>query len=288
MEASLRSSDEPSNIYFNDPESGAEMARLITQDQIITRGTGGLFLERADLTGIHTILDLACGPGGWALNVATAYPHIQVVGIDIRQAMISYARAQVQVQRLKNVQFHVMDILKPLKFADATFDMINARLMGFLPAAHWLLLLKECQRLLRPRGTIRLTEMESPVTTSPALQKLQRYFTRALNVAGQSFSPDGELVETMAVLCCLLRQTGFRSVQMKAHAVEWSAHTEAFDGFYQNFMGGLKLAQKFQRRMHVASQEEFDELYEQLLKELQFDDFCAVIVFLTVWGENHL
>ena len=93
------------NVYFIDPESGSEMARLITQDRLITKGMGGLFAERADLVGINRILDLACGPGGWTLNVALAYPDIQVVGVDISQAMIEYAQAQAQVRRLQNVQF---------------------------------------------------------------------------------------------------------------------------------------------------------------------------------------
>ena len=34
------------NVYISDPESGAEMARLIDQDRLITNGMGGLFSER--------------------------------------------------------------------------------------------------------------------------------------------------------------------------------------------------------------------------------------------------
>ena len=50
------------NIYFNDPESGAEMARLTDQDRLITKGMGGVFPERSDLSGIHRILDNGCEP----------------------------------------------------------------------------------------------------------------------------------------------------------------------------------------------------------------------------------
>src|SRR5437764_1037657 len=79
------------NVYFNDPESGAEMARLLTQDRLITRGMGGLFSERSDLSGIHRILDVACGPGGWALEVAFSYAEREVVGLDVSRAMIDYS-----------------------------------------------------------------------------------------------------------------------------------------------------------------------------------------------------
>ncbi len=43
------------------------MARLTQQDRLLTKGMGGLFLEREDIAGKDTILDIACGPGGWAL-----------------------------------------------------------------------------------------------------------------------------------------------------------------------------------------------------------------------------
>ena len=31
------------NVYFNDPENVAEMARLLNQDRLVTEGMGGLF-----------------------------------------------------------------------------------------------------------------------------------------------------------------------------------------------------------------------------------------------------
>ncbi len=37
------------------------------------------------LSQVHLVLDLACGPGGWAIDVARAYPNIDVMGVDISQ-----------------------------------------------------------------------------------------------------------------------------------------------------------------------------------------------------------
>jgi len=273
------------NVYFIDPESGSEMARLITQDKLITAAMGGLFSERTDLTSISHILDLACGPGGWTLNVAQAYPHIEVVGVDISQAMIEYAQAQAQVQRLQNVYFQVHNILQPLDFPAASFDLINARLIGFIKPDHWPILLRQCHQLLRSGGVIRLTETETPITTSAALQKMHVCFTRSLKALGQSFSPDGELVGNMPMLGRLLRNAGYQRVQSKAHVIEWSSGTEAHEGFHQNVMIGFKSMQNFIVRAGMASQEELDRLYEQLLLDMQADDFCAVTLLLSVWGE---
>ena len=50
------------------------------------------------------MLDLACGPGGWACEVARLYPQIDVIGVDISEKMMRYARAHAQAQRLDNVE----------------------------------------------------------------------------------------------------------------------------------------------------------------------------------------
>src|SRR5437868_4283997 len=91
------------NVYFSNPESSAEMARLLDQDRLITEGMGGLLAEFDDLSRFHRILDIACGPGGWAQELASAHPEFEVVGFDISQIMIDYARAFVQVRNLQNL-----------------------------------------------------------------------------------------------------------------------------------------------------------------------------------------
>src|SRR5438552_15885823 len=91
------------NVYISDPESGAEMARLLDQDRLITKGMGGLFPERSnDFSGIHRVLDAACGPGGWAMEIAFRHPDIGAVGFDVSQAMIDYANAKARVPVLEN------------------------------------------------------------------------------------------------------------------------------------------------------------------------------------------
>src|SRR6266478_487898 len=147
------------NTYFIDIESGAEMARLMNQDRFLTTIMGGVLSEQADLSHVHDILDIACGPGGWVLDVAYAYPQINVVGIDISQGMIEYARAQAKVQLLDNASFINMDALKPLQFLDHSFDLVNTRLIcPFMLTTAWPSLLQECMRITRPGGIARLTE----------------------------------------------------------------------------------------------------------------------------------
>ncbi len=62
------------NTYFIDPESGGEMARLLDQDWLVTKGMGGLFsdLTTSEVSRIQRILDIACGPGGWGAHTRVA------------------------------------------------------------------------------------------------------------------------------------------------------------------------------------------------------------------------
>src|SRR5689334_19632063 len=82
------------NHYILDPESSAEMSRLQTQDKMLTKAMGGLLTEIPDLSGYRRVLDLACGPGDWALDLAYAHPHLEVIGGDISHRMVEYANAR--------------------------------------------------------------------------------------------------------------------------------------------------------------------------------------------------
>ena len=272
------------NTYFNDPESGAEMARLTDQDRLLTKGMGGLLPEQSDLSRFHRILDIGCGPGGWALDVAYAYPEKEVVGIDVSQQMIDYANARARVQDMGNASFLVMDATRPLDFPDAYFDLVNARTIGFFPTTVWPNLMRECMRISRSGGTIRLTESEWGFTNAPATEKLQGMFYRALKAGGRSFTTDGRRHGITTMLAGFLRDAGFIDIQQKAHVIDFSTGTEAHAGFYKDWKVVYKLSQPFFINMGVTTQEEVDQAYEQMLLEMMQDDFRGIIYLLTAWG----
>jgi len=275
------------NVYFNDPDSGAEMVRLLDQDRLITQGMGGLLPERSnDFSGIQRVLDVACGPGGWAQEVAFAHPETEVIGFDISPAMIDYAHMQAQVQGLHNASFLVMNLLKPLDFPDSSFDLVNARFINFLPAAAWPQLVQEFRRITGPGGFIRLTESEWwYFTTSPALENLNAMIIRALKIQG-SFSQTGRFTGILPMLGRLLRDAGCVNIQLVPHVIDFSVGTKAYQGFRKDAVAVFKLFQPFIIRMGVATQEEMDPLYEQMLLEMQQDDFRGLMLPLTAWGEK--
>jgi predicted O-methyltransferase YrrM len=276
-----------SNTYMIDHESAAEMARLLNQDRIFTEAMGGLLSERAnDFSGIKRVLDAGCGPGGWTQELAFAHPGIEVTGIDISETMIKYAHAQARVQGLDNAHFQIMDLQQPLKFPDDSFDLVNARLLGFFSPAFWPQLVQEYVRITRPGGLIRLTETEMSVSNSPALEQEHSWFFQALWRAGQSFSSNGERLTITAQLAPLLRRAGCCNVQVRAYAIDWSCGTPAYEAIYKDMQVGFKLMEPFYLATGVATQEELDKTYQQMLIEIQQETFSAAHYLLSASGEK--
>ena len=274
------------NTYVLDSESPAEMARLTNLDRMTTRSMGGPLVGVLDTARLRNILDLGCGPGSWVLDTAFALPDAEVEGVDISRIMTDYANARARTQQLPNASFGVMNIAQPLDFPDSAFDLVNARLLtAVLPRAHWISFIEECTRILRPEGTLRLTEMiDAGVTNSPAFERMQVLLYEALYKAGYGFSVNGKTFGITHVLSPFLRQAGYQGVRRLAHTLEFSANTEGWMDFYRNEEAGCKLIQPFLINAGVATQEELDQTYEQMLVEMRTSDFCGLWHFVTVLG----
>jgi ubiquinone/menaquinone biosynthesis C-methylase UbiE len=275
--------------YISDERSSAEIARLIHQDQLMTTGMGGL-LPEIDLGEVQRVVDLACGPGGWALEMAYTYSDMEIVGVDISERMIAYAKTQAQVQQRTNVSFQVMDILKPLDFPDHSFDMINARLIsGFMRREKWPLFFQECLRILRPGGILRLTENEGPICNSPHFEKaLHMGVHQAMNRIGMGFSPNSLYYGIVHMLPYFFRQAGLSLPRKRAHMIDFSFGTEAHQSFAQNAAMLLPLLEPLVAKTQLATPQEWRNLTQKAVTELYEEDFCGVLIMVTVWAEKPL
>jgi len=271
--------------YFINQELLEEMRRLHEQDALVTEVMGGVLPERPDFQEIHDVLDIACGSAGWCLSIAKQHPNVRVVGIDLSHRMIDFDRKQVQAEGLANATFHEMDATKPLEFPDASFDLVNGRLLfGFLTPSQWPLLLRECLRVLRPGGMLRMTEGEAPISTSSAYNALNRLVVQAQKRKGQSFSPDGYLTTITPLLRRLFVAAGCTDVHQHAYIIDFSADTPAHAPWYETLKVAFQLFQPFLLDVGVTTQEELDRLYPQMLQEMLDPSFSSVIFLLTVWS----
>jgi ubiquinone/menaquinone biosynthesis C-methylase UbiE len=274
------------NTYFIDVESGAELARLLLQDRLITQHLGGPLPGHIDLTGVRDTLDVACGPGGWALDLAQSHPEMRVVGIDKAPSMVEYALEQAKQLHLNNVDFVAMDALHPLQIPDNSFDLVNGRfLIGFMRRDDWPRLMRECLRVLRPGGIMRLTEADTwNIVESPAVQRFGELQARALYASGSGFTTAGPCFGLSPQLSRFLRAAGYERVQHAAFAIDISAGMPSHEGFAQNIAIAASLLLPFLLKTGTTTQDEFDHLYQQIEVEMHSSEFCGLWFFLSAWG----
>jgi ubiquinone/menaquinone biosynthesis C-methylase UbiE len=276
-------------IVTVDSESVAEIARITKWQQLVMQSMGGLFPERSDLSTTQHVLDIACGPGIWALEVAFTYAQMKVVGIDPNRTLTRYAQVQARTQGLENVDFQVMDALHNLDFPDHTFDLINAQFVNNrIPLHAWPAFLRDSQRVLRPGGSMRITASELVVTNSKAYEELLRLHTIALYRAGYCAAAHGYYTGTTALLSRALRQAHYQQVQYHAHVIDLSKGTYAFEHHYANFVVLMQLIKPFLLKMEVVTEEHFEALCREATIDLLSDNYCGMWYFLTLWGEAPL
>ena len=276
--------------YIFDSESAGEMARLMHQGQLLTRTMGGALagIDEAEFAQWQQVIDLGCGPGDWVLDVAFEHPAVEVAGVDISRIMVDYANARARSQRLVNASFEVMDIRAPLDFPDETFDMVNARyLFAVLRGDEWTTFLKECMRILRPGGILRLTEpIDLGLSSSPALERLSSWFFRLLKQNGYCFSTDATSVGLTHKLPRLLREVGCQNIQQTGYCLDFSGDTDAWKALYRDLEVIFTTAQPLFVKAGIATAEEAAEQYQRMLIELHADDFCAVWHYVSMYGRK--
>jgi ubiquinone/menaquinone biosynthesis C-methylase UbiE len=276
----------PGNSYILNPESASEMARLMLQDRLINEMIGGLLPEREDLEGINSILDIGCGPGGWALDVARSYPKKEITGIDISDMMLTYANEQKKIHKLENIHFKKMDVRQKLAFADRSFDLVNIRAaVGYMPRQIWPLLLKECMRITNPGGILRLSESDRlGLTNSPSYEKYARYCAHLLSKLEYGFSADTYTFGMSPMHGKLLQDAGYTNIQMRSYALDFSYGTPFYPIQLQNTEISFRLLQQRLIQMGIVTQEEIENLCEAVLQELRRETFCGVGYLFTFWG----
>lgn len=277
--------EKASTYIVQDRSNQEELKRLQLQERMITHALGGLLPEQPDPTRFQRVLDMACGTGGWLIEMAKTYPAIsRLVGVDISRRTIAYARAQAAAEQVSNrVEFYVMDALQELEFPPGAFDLVNLRFAAaFLRTWEWSRILQEARRLLQPGGVIRLTESDLPEhSSSPALLSLMHLLARAFCEAGNYFRLEAHGVS--GELAGLLERHGFQSVQVQNYQPEVSADTLIGQFFAEDMKYLFRTAAPFIRKW-TRMPDDYDKLYHQMLREMQQSDFQADGQSLTAWG----
>lgn len=173
----------------------------------------------------ESVLEVGCGVGAVMGLIRSRFPNLKLSGIDIQPKQIEYARQYLPTIGVNDAELVVGDAAK-LPWADATFDhvymiWIVEHLRDPLP------ILREARRVLKPGGTIRLTETDYasivPYPSSRAYTQYMDSFIEYFNQSGDAY--------VGRRLGSLLEQAGYCDVENRVVGYNWwnNKHAQKID-----------------------------------------------------------
>ncbi len=273
-----------STYLVQDRSNEQELIRVDEQDRMAT-ALMGVMVEQKDPASFERVLDVGCGAGWWLMEAARTYPSIaSLVGVDISERIVSYARAQAQAAQLSDrVQFQVGDALRMLEFPTSHFDLINQRMgISYLRQWDWPKLLREYQRVCKRHGVIRITEGAPQLeTSSSALTRLLELLAQAMYQAGYLFSPEG--ADLTRHLANLMHQHGIQQVQTKISKIAYHQTPATRQAYADDMKRVFQTTVPFMRKW-IKLPPDYQDIYQQMLDETQQPDFEVTGTVTTAWG----
>lgn len=264
------------------PEGAAEMQWFALQDTMLTAVCLPLLTPEVFNSPTH-ILDLACGSGIWAMQVAKTYPQMQVTGIDNSLSVIEYVQMVAKAEDIANVSFQLADYRHlDQVFPPAQFDLVNARLTLWSQGAARNALVQHWGSMVKPGGILRLTDWEVSTTNSPSFNLLTQYLTQALYTRKRSDSP--YRIGIVYHLAPLLRQAGFSQLITIPHYVDFNAGAPFHASYIQDIVQGAMVMEPFIVGSGVVEQETYRACLRQTIKEIDHPAFLGGHFFLSIWG----
>jgi SAM-dependent methyltransferase len=161
------------------------------------------------------VLDVGCGVGSIALDLAPTVAPGRIVGIDADPGQIESARRSAAERGIDNAEFLTASVYE-LPFPDATFDVVYANAV-LMYVREQVLALGEMRRVLRRGGLAAVTDDDlGTVVMSPEIPALElgpRLFERAV-------AHEGGNARYSRRLRTLMLEAGFSRTQGVAHAPE--------------------------------------------------------------------
>ena len=125
--------------------------KLYSSNSSAQKDWGLALLAKLHLKGNEKVLDVGCGDGKLSAEIAKNLPEGSVLGIDLSEAMIAFARNHYPPEKFPNLAF-IQRGANELTF-DSEFDRVFSN-----AAFHWMKdhghILKNLRKSLKPGGTL--------------------------------------------------------------------------------------------------------------------------------------
>lgn len=158
--------------------------RTNVQHMMLQAAIGGNYL--APVEEPRYILDVGCGSGRWAYELAEQFPQARIVGVDLTPPLHTADISGVYgLTPPENLLFQKADVLEGLPFAASTFNFVHQRLLALaVPLQRWPHVMAELVRVTHPGGWVELVEADLVRNGGPMLERLQRWITSLAHQRG--------------------------------------------------------------------------------------------------------
>ncbi len=245
------------NVPYVLPKDLQEVSRLDFQHYMLRYALRTNYV--APLEHPQAILDVACGTGRWAKEMAQTFPAANVIGLDITP----HATDEQQAAQPSNYLFVQGNVLEGLSFADATFDYTHMRLMmAALPLDRWQFVVNEMVRVTRPGGWIELVEGDLLYGVGPAFDKLNQWGIELCKKRGIDLTIGPRVVN-------FLHETGLEPVYSHRVLIPTGKHGGRLAMMAEtDYMAIFASVRGFLVSLGLTTEAEFDRLYQQAQREM--------------------
>lgn len=260
------------------PQDTEEVNRLDFQHYLLRFAFRGNFA--APIGNPQTILDVGCGTGRWAREMAQSFPAARVYGLDINSPSAEALESKGESQQGSFI-FTPGNALEGLPFPDASFDFTHMRLMFLaIPADRWEYVAGELVRVTRPGGWIELVEAGPEEHGGPDMDQLLAWGTEMLRRRGI----DADYGRRIGGL---LKQVGLRQAQRRDLAIPLGAWGERVGVMMEaDFFSGIRALEGPITKLGIASQADFQRTLMAAQAYVNTPKARCVAPFYIAWGQR--
>lgn len=243
------------------PKDIEELNRLDFQHFMLRFALKGNYAAPLDTP--QRILDVGCGTGRWAAEMAQVFPQAQVTGLDITPPPSDHPLGAESGQRPANVTFTIGNALEGLPFPDNSFDYTHMRLLvTAIPADRWGQVVRELARVTRPGGWVESVESVPARDGGPAMDAIFGWLSQISLRRGVDLAQGAHVADRM-------REAGLANVSAREVGIPIGRYggrvgammvTDTLSGF--RAVGGVLVAQG------MTTEPQFQQTLDQLTRDL--------------------
>lgn len=178
-------------------------AEAYSHHSLVQKKAAEELLKRMHFKGTEHLLDVGCGDGKITAKFANDLPEGSILGIDLSQEMINFAKTRFDTSSYKNLQFKKQDA-QDLNYKQQFDVVFSSFALQWLPNPD--LFFQGASKSLKPSGNLVLTiplgisqALEEATQLVTSLPEWQHYFLKFL--PGWHFTTDLRYAELLAKYC---------------------------------------------------------------------------------------